>query len=62
MEETKSEIGPRNATEQVEIQQYIEYAIVYVSHVDNSQNTNTILRVCHIIKISLFIHLNYQIF
>lgn len=49
MEEAKSDLGARNAVEKAEIQQFIEYSLVYASHIDTPNNVNSVLRVCHIL-------------
>lgn len=45
LEVSESSLAPLNSVEKVEIQQYLEYSLIYASHLNNHQNVNTILQV-----------------
>ncbi|CAG9829307.1 unnamed protein product [Diabrotica balteata] len=44
LNKSNSALGPSNDLERVEIQQWIEYVLVYASHVDNVQNSKIVLK------------------
>lgn len=48
LETSGTNLGADNITEKAELLQYIEYILVYVSHISNPQNVNAILQVCYV--------------
>lgn len=58
LEASKSNLAAKNPLEKAEIQQYIEYCVVYACHIDNPQNMSSVLGVSHFLKILTLIHSN----